>query len=251
MRRITVLLPLLLILGVAGMTALPVSGQSGFIIQHADEVNSLSLDTPSSGLRDLMDQTVPRFVIRHAHANAYTVLHPLPTVLSDLLAGMEPRFVLQHAHANRFRALTPIPAELHTRLDEILPRFVLQFAHAARQVPLRYPVALIGDTTPPRLSDIDVTGFGEDGARVTWTTDEYADSTVRCGPSSGTYTMTFFNPLYVKEHAITLTGLTPGTTYYCRVSSTDLSGNTAHSQEFIFEPGGETSVYLPLVLRNP
>jgi hypothetical protein len=47
-----------------------------------------------------------------------------------------------------------------------------------------------------------------------------------------------------------VTGLTTGTRYYCRVSSTDLSGNTYRSQEFSFEQTEESFVYLPLVLRS-
>lgn len=73
---------------------------------------------------------------------------------------------------------------------------------------------------------------------------------VKCGTQSGMYTMTFSDPLYVRVHAVTLTGLTAGTMYYCQISSTDLSGNTYQSQEFSFEQVEELFIYLPLVLRE-
>ena len=46
------------------------------------------------------------------------------------------------------------------------------------------------------------------------------------------------------------TGLIAGMTHYCRVSSTDLSGNTYQSQESTFEQSEGSSIYLPLVLRR-
>ena len=62
--------------------------------------------------------------------------------------------------------------------------------------------------------------------------------------------MTFSDPLYAKVHVVTLTGLTAGTTYYCQISSTDLSGNTYQSQELSFEQLENFFIYLPLVLRR-
>ena len=131
-----------------------------------------------------------------------------------------------------------------------LLRFVFEFAKANRYITLSFPVDLINDTTPPQGSNITVRPAGETSTTITWTTDEYADSTVKCGTQPGNYTMTFSDPLYVKQHSITLTGLTPGTTYYCICRSTDQSGNTYQSQEFSFEQAEETFIYLPLVLRN-
>jgi hypothetical protein len=109
---------------------------------------------------------------------------------------------------------------------------------------------MIGDSEAPQGSGIEFETTGTYTTTVTWTTDEYADSTVECGTESGAYTMTFSDTLYVKIHAVTLTGLTPETRYYCRITSTDPSGSTYQSQEFSFEQAEETFVYLPLVLRN-
>jgi len=62
------------------------------------------------------------------------------------------------------------------------------------------------------------------------------------------YSQTVSDPLYAKQHEITLTGLTMGTTYYYKVCSTDRSGNTATSSEHSLT--AQIPVYLPLVMRN-
>jgi hypothetical protein len=170
--------------------------------------------------------------------------------LDTLVSRVEPRFVMEFANANEVYDLTPIPTQLDTLLGQIAPRFVLQFANANRELALAFPVDLIDDTAPPQGTSIEAKPTGDTRTTVSWTTDEYADSTVECGTQSGTYTMTFSDPLYVKVHAVTVTGLTPGTTYYCQVSSTDLSGNTYQSEEFTFEQKDERFIYLPLVLRQ-
>jgi len=249
MKKISLtLLPLLFILITAAVT-LPASGQSGFIIENADATNTLSF-TASTELDTLISQVAPRFVVEFAHANQYYALTAIPTALNDLLATLQPRFVIEFARANKYYALTPIPSQLDTLLGQIAPRFVLEFAKANRYITLSFPVALINDTTPPQGSNITVKPAGETSTTITWITDEYADSTVRCGTQSGNYTMTFSDPLYTKQHSITLTDLTPETTYYCVCSGTDLSGNAYQSQEFSFEQVEETFIYLPLVLRN-
>jgi hypothetical protein len=249
MRRLQIILHLLLVILAFGILQ-PVRGQSGgFTIENADDTNTLSFIS-SSTLETLIDQVTPRFVMEFANANKVYTLTPIPTALEDLLDAMEPRFVMEFANANKVYDLTPIPAQFNTLLEQVAPRFVLEYANANRDLALAFPVDLINDTTPPQGTNIEAEPSGDTSTIVSWTTDEYADSTVECGTQSGTYTMTFSDPLYVKVHAVTVTGLTPGTTYYCQISSTDLSGNTYQSQEFSFEQAEETFVYLPLVLRN-
>ncbi|QLQ04673.1 MAG: fibronectin type III domain-containing protein [Anaerolineae bacterium] len=52
------------------------------------------------------------------------------------------------------------------------------------------------------------------GVKITWTTDEFATSEVRYGTAPGAYTHTVSDPLFEKNHSLTLTGLTAGRTYY-------------------------------------
>jgi hypothetical protein len=228
-----------------------VQGQgSGFTIENADATNSLAM-TGSSQLGALLDQVAPRFAIEFANANEVYSLTAVPDALSNLLSTIQPRFVVEFANANRFYTLTPMPAQLDTLLGQIAPRFVLEFANANREIALGFPVDLIDDTTPPQGSNIEATSVGDTSATISWTTDEYADSTVKCGTQSGNYTITVSDPLYVKVHAVDLSELEPETTYYCQVSSTDQSGNTYQSQEFSFELIQESFIYLPLALRTP
>jgi hypothetical protein len=213
----------------------PVQGQSGsFTIENADATNTLDV-TSSSELETLIDQVAPRFVMEFANANQVYTLTSLPIALDDLLETIQPRFVMEFANAQKVYDLTPIPSQLDTFLGQIGPRFILEYANANREIDLSYPIGMIGDSEAPQGSGIEVETTGAYTATVSWTTDEYANSVVECGTESGTYTMTFSDTLYVKVHAVTLTGLTPETTYYCRISSADLSGNTYQSQAFSFK----------------
>jgi hypothetical protein len=251
MKKIAAALLLLCVL-VAGRAVYKVQAQTAqFIIQNADEVNTLSV-TSSSTVNNLLAQVSPRIMFQHAQANRQIALTSIPSALNNLLAEMTPRIMFQHAQANRHLDLTRVPGQLNTLLAQMLPRHIIQHAQANRFLALGYPRTLIGDTTPPQITQIDVTIQGTQNAVVTWTTNEFADSTVRCGTGPGNYTMTFSDPLYVKQHAVTLTGLVTGTTYYCRARSTDLSGNTTQSPEFSFEQEQteEMFVFLPLVLRR-
>ena len=86
------------------------------------------------------------------------------------------------------------------------------------------------------------------GVKVTWTTDEFASSEVRFGTAPGAYTQTTSDPLSAKTHALTLTGLTAGRTYYFVVRGADRSGNQGASGEYQVKM--QTKTYLPMVLRG-
>lgn len=70
-------------------------------------------------------------------------------------------------------------------------------------------------------------------AAITWTTNEPADSRVDYG-SDASYGSSVSNMSLVTSHSITLTGLSPVTTYHYRVSSTDAAGNSALSGDYTF-----------------
>jgi hypothetical protein len=185
------------------------------------------------------------FVIERADAVATQVVAGPPE-----LATVEPRFVVEFANEMLKREAEPVPDELAILLGQVGDRFVLEFANASHAVRVEYPVELIGDSTAPTIEGVSATPLGSSGARITWTTDEYADSLVEYGLLPGSYPESVYDPLYVKDHSITLSGLAPEATYYARVSSTDRSGNVATSPEFEYGPPPMTNVYLPLVLRE-
>ena len=83
---------------------------------------------------------------------------------------------------------------------------------------------------PPLISGVSVIP-GNTTALVTWTTDLASDSRVRFGTSPGTLDQTAADGTLVTAHAIALTGLTPSTTYYYQVSSTEAQNNTAEFPE--------------------
>jgi len=62
---------------------------------------------------------------------------------------------------------------------------------------------------------------------IEWQTDELADSFVRFGLEEGALEEIVGAPQDVQLHSITLTNLTPGTSYFFRAESTDPSGNGA------------------------
>ena len=66
-------------------------------------------------------------------------------------------------------------------------------------------------------------------ATITWTTNEPGTSRVDYGTSADALNQTLNDPALVTSHSVNLTGLTPGTTYFFRVRSTDAATNEATS----------------------
>jgi hypothetical protein len=103
---------------------------------------------------------------------------------------------------------------------------------------LIFPKELINDTTSPLITNVTVTNITNNSATITWTTDEIADSVVHYGIESVIYTEIESDPLFVTNHSIAVTPLSPETNYYFVVNSTDRSGNSAESSEYRFSTTG-------------
>jgi phosphodiesterase/alkaline phosphatase D-like protein len=84
------------------------------------------------------------------------------------------------------------------------------------------------DPSPPLITAVTVTPGPNGTATVTWTTNKLSDTRVDYGTTTALGTPISTSTL-VTAHTITLTGLTVGTTYYYRVTSTDALGNAASS----------------------
>jgi len=69
----------------------------------------------------------------------------------------------------------------------------------------------MADMIPPVITDISVINLANNSAKVTWITDEFADSVVKYGVNSAAYTELSIDELFVKDHEITLTELSPET----------------------------------------
>jgi len=85
----------------------------------------------------------------------------------------------------------------------------------------------VADTTPPVISNASAQAPGSGTASIAWKTDEPADSRVDYGTAPGSLDSNKQDPQRVTDHAIELTGLSAGTTYYYRLRSTDAAGNAA------------------------
>ncbi len=93
----------------------------------------------------------------------------------------------------------------------------------------RYTSPASIETTPT------VTNITDNSATISWSTDRNSDSKIEYGKSSGNYYTTEpYVPTQVTEHVVTLTNLSPSTTYYYKAIWTDSDGNTGTSTESTF-----------------
>lgn len=102
---------------------------------------------------------------------------------------------------------------------------------------LRYYTEQQQDSTAPVISAISSGTPSETGTTITWTTDEDADSAVEYGLTVA-YGSSEDDGTLATSHSLTLTGLTPGTTYHFRVSSSDGAGNETVSDDQTFMTAG-------------
>jgi hypothetical protein len=108
------------------------------------------------------------------------------------------------------------------------------------QTDMNAPVA-VADTTPPVISGVSASAGGVSTATVQWLTDEPATSLVRYGTAPGSLTQTASDSLLLTAHAVPLSGLTAGTTYYYQVTSVDAAGNSASSAVGSFTTTADTT----------
>ncbi len=96
------------------------------------------------------------------------------------------------------------------------------------------------DTAAPIISGINVDLITQSSARVNWTTDELANSTVRYGLTDA-YGSVVQEAGLVANHQIALTGLAANTLYHFSVSSHDASRNGATSTDQTFTTLADTT----------
>ena len=165
--------------------------------------------------------------------------------LIDLISNIGTRFVLEFADAKQDFSMTTPASELFSLINQIEDRFVIEFADKANFIPISYPKSIINDTTPPIISNI----VAQPSDIITWTTDEYATSTVIYGINTVGDIGEVSDPLFTKQHEIPLPGLTPGVTYIYQVRSTDRSGNTRTSSVQSYTPQETIFIYLPITKK--
>jgi hypothetical protein len=95
------------------------------------------------------------------------------------------------------------------------------------------------DRSGPRFSNFALCGIGKTTADICWHTHEKSTSQVSYGLAAGTYgLLSELDETLVYDHHVTLTGLTPGTTYYYQVMSADKAENMSTSDEMSFTTQG-------------
>jgi Subtilase family/Purple acid Phosphatase, N-terminal domain len=91
------------------------------------------------------------------------------------------------------------------------------------------------DTIGPSISGVAATNITDRSADVVWNTNELSTSKVEYGTAPGIYGSSTSTGSLVTAHKLSLTGLTPSTTYYYKVTSIDDVGNKAVSSEQSFK----------------
>ena len=85
----------------------------------------------------------------------------------------------------------------------------------------------------PAISNIAISSITRDSATITWTTDQPADSVIDYGLTSS-YGSSVNDSVLATAHSMTLTDLTPGTTYHYRITSTNVYGFSSSSEDNSF-----------------
>jgi hypothetical protein len=93
---------------------------------------------------------------------------------------------------------------------------------------------IIVDTAPPVMTALSASGITSTEATITWTTSEAATSQVEYGTAPAYGATTDTQTTLVTTHEVTLSQLSPETTYHYRVMSQDASGNLVVSADQIF-----------------
>lgn len=89
------------------------------------------------------------------------------------------------------------------------------------------------DATPPLISSVGTSNLTDTSVIIRWLTDENASSAMDCGTTAA-YGTTVSNATLKLNHALSLTGLTPNTTYHYRVRSRNATGLQSTSAGFTF-----------------
>ncbi|MGZ4716336.1 MAG: fibronectin type III domain-containing protein [Acidimicrobiales bacterium] len=81
--------------------------------------------------------------------------------------------------------------------------------------------------SPPVVSGVAASAIGTTAATIVWNTDVASSSQVAYGPTSAYGSTSPLDASLVTSHSVTLTGLTPGTTYHYKATSANSVGPTS------------------------
>ena len=112
------------------------------------------------------------------------------------------------------------------------------------------PAAVTVENSVAQISSIVTSGITQTSAVVTWTTNQLSSSSVDYGVTPYTNS-TPFDVALTTQHAVTVVGLLPGTTYHFRVASWNGVGLLAASNDFTFTTASGTAPAVPAPPQFP
>lgn len=220
---------------------------TGVIVDGADSTWRANI-TAQTALNANIQTIQPSLVAQYANATFYYKLRTVPTALQTQLDGLVQSMIIEFVDAVAYEPLVVIPATLQSALLTMLPAVETQFVNSSAYTMLHYPVALIADTDPPTISNVNAPSTSS-GTVLTWNTNEFARCIVNYGSQPGNYTETISATLYFQAHELILPNATQGATYFVQFICTDQSGNVSTSPEFTVTIVVEQRVWLPLIKK--
>ncbi len=111
-------------------------------------------------------------------------------------------------------------------------------------------IASSGATTPPQISEGPTAIPLATIAQIRWRTLQAADSRVRYGRSCGSWEQTIIRTEWVTDHAVTITGLQPNTSYCYEVQSVNTGGASEWRRGSFTTRSHEYRSHLPFITRR-
>ncbi len=93
----------------------------------------------------------------------------------------------------------------------------------------------------PTLSGVTASTVGTSSATISWTTDVASSTQVSYGPTAAYGSTSALDTTPATSHSVTLTGLTPGTTYHYKATSANSVGSTSSGDGSFVTLAGDTT----------
>lgn len=134
---------------------------------------------------------------------------------------------------------TPTPTQIPTPTPTPGPgptaKPNLNVPTATPPIPSSFPTPSSTPSSPPQITNISIPTISQSGATIQVNTNTPSKLTVSYGTSPNALDQTVSTNQYAETSIVTLTKLNQNTTYYFRISATDISGQTITSEIFEFE----------------
>ena len=151
-------------------------------------------------------------------------------IVTGLCFARESRVLWNNqALATTFNSPTQLTAAIPGSLIEQDGQAFVRVENPTGTKTLDKAFTILNDDTPPVITGVDELEINATSATIGWDTNEPADSTVIFETDPQSLDASSTDTQVVAQHSLSLFGLTPNTTYFYKVQSTDLPGNMAES----------------------